>query len=82
MSASPEHGTATAILHFSRDEYAGRVERAQPRAGQRRLVLADLAPDLVETGVSKSLRIERKHPDQQFVQEHAQRIHVGARVDI
>ena len=28
MSAASEHDTTAAILHFSRDEYAGRVERA------------------------------------------------------
>jgi len=28
MSASPQNNAASAILHFSRDEYAARVERA------------------------------------------------------
>jgi Xaa-Pro dipeptidase len=37
MSASPEHGTATAILHFCRDEYASRVERTAGALRERGL---------------------------------------------
>ena len=50
-----------------------------PRAGTRRFVFAQPPQHLVEC---QFVEIERPHSDQQLVQHHSQRVHVGARVHV
>ncbi len=58
------------------------LQRAQPRTRFRRLVLADLATDLVEPGSSQLPRLEGQRTHQQLVEHHAERVHVGPRVHV
>ena len=44
--------------------------------------LADHAQQFRQARLPQHLRVERRRDDQQFIQQDAQRIHVGAGVDV
>ena len=58
------------------------AQRADPRAGLGRLLLADDAADFVERRRAHPLLVERRRAGEQFVEQHAQRVDVAAGVDV
>ena len=58
------------------------AQRANPRAGWWRVFFANDPAHFVEGRRAQTLLIERRGAGEQFVQQHAQRINVAARVDI
>ena len=75
----PSHVHAAAL----RDGRARlRSQRAHPVARRRRLVLPDQPPHLVQPRRPQRLRVERGGPGQQFVEQDAQAVHVGADVHV
>ena len=69
-------------LAIGRDRGERLAQGAQPRAGPRRLLLADDPPDLVESRLLEGLLVERRGAGQQLVEEHAQGVDVAAGVDV
>ena len=59
-----------------------RLAGTQPRAWPRRLFLADDAADLVPGRFLEPLLLQRRRAGQQLVEQYAQRIDVGAGVDV
>ena len=60
----------------------GGPERGQPRTRLRRVFLLEDSPDLVEGGLLEPLLVERGGSGEQFVEQHAEGIHVAARVHV
>ena len=57
-------------------------ELAQLGAGSRRIGVADDAVDLGQTSTAQGLGIEGRRTGEQLIQHDAERVHVGARVDV
>ena len=50
--------------------------------GPKRVLLANRPPNLVHARLPQGLAVERQRPDEQLVKQHAERIHVAARVHV
>ena len=57
-------------------------QRAQPRRGPHRFFLADRPAHLVQSGLQQFFGIKRRLAGEQFVEQHAQRVDVAARVNV
>ena len=60
----------------------GRLQRADPRTGTRWIDFPNDPPHLVHTGRAQRVLFKRRVAREQFVEQHAQRIDVAARIDI
>ena len=56
--------------------------RAQSRGRPRRFFFANRAAQFIQARLQKFLGIKGRHPREQFVKQHAQRVNIAARVDV
>ena len=69
-------------LALGRDRRQVLSRLRKPRARLRRLLLADPPQDLGEGRLAQRLALQRRRAGQQLVEQHAQRVDVGPRVDV